>query len=146
MSDDTTDDEMTDGFGPTDEVDDHTPMVTASGKVLSDEDVEYLSTQAELGYERDPEGRWGSNMNKLLGTTDAREWAAAFEHQFRVSPNPDEGTMLAWFACALETGRTAGRQEMCPHPRDGTSTYGDMILCLACGKNISETVDVGEHL
>ena len=126
--------------------DDDEPIVTASGRVLDDDEIERLSTEAEFGYEQDAEGRWGSNMNRLLDTTDAREWAAAFEHQFRVSPNPDEGTMLAWFAGALETGRRQGRQELCPHPRDDVGTYGDVILCRVCGKNVGENVEVGDHL
>ena len=56
--------------------------------------------------------------NELLNTTDAMVWAAEFCRTFngyivapekRLTPDPrlviDEGTMVTWFANAIETGR-----------------------------------------
>ena len=43
---------------------------------------------------------------KLLSTTDAMVWTSEFLAQFPV--NIDEGTMISWFANAIETGRDAG--------------------------------------
>lgn len=46
----------------------------------------------------------------LVGETDARAWAERFAHRASVgSVDPtDAGTMLAWFAVAIEAGRSAG--------------------------------------
>lgn len=49
--------------------------------------------------------------NNLLNTTDASRWAAAFLQRFSGVYPLDEGTMLAWFASAIETGRTAGQSQ-----------------------------------
>jgi hypothetical protein len=45
---------------------------------------------------------------ELLATTDAREWARGFLGVFP-DCGVDEGTLIAWFANAIETGRNAGR-------------------------------------
>ncbi len=50
-------------------------------------------------------------VRRLHATTDASVWAQEFMHLFRNCPTPDEGTMLGWFANAIETGRTAGLPE-----------------------------------
>lgn len=56
------------------------------------------------------------NDTDLHGDTDARHWAERFASHFRIirvdslSDLDTEGTMLAWFASAIETGRMA-RQE-----------------------------------
>jgi hypothetical protein len=44
--------------------------------------------------------------HELLQTTDASVWAREFVKKFSIA---DEGTMLAWFAGAIETGRDASR-------------------------------------
>jgi hypothetical protein len=121
-------------------------MVTATGNVLTDADIEALSAEAEFGYSRDAEGRWGANMNRLTSTTDAMEWAEAFVHQFggeRVSTHgicPDVATMLAWFAGALETGRSAGRRELCPHTDEhghgAIDLAADLTMCRICGATL----------
>lgn len=47
--------------------------------------------------------------NELLNTTDARVWAKEFMLLFgETKENIDEGLMIAWFANAIETGRSAG--------------------------------------
>lgn len=43
--------------------------------------------------------------NDLHDTTDAQKWAKAFCER---NPDADEGTMIGWFANAIETGRSAG--------------------------------------
>lgn len=68
----------------------------------------------------------------LLSTTNAQEWAAEF---CRLNPDMDEGLMISWFANAIETGRNFGRKELCPHRK--ASQYDDLILCNACGANLS---------
>lgn len=45
----------------------------------------------------------------LHDTTDAQVWAKEFCHLF---PALDEATMIGWFANAIETGRTAGINQM----------------------------------
>ena len=53
-----------------------------------------------------------SDPNFLLNTTDAAEWAAEWCRIAREIEQADdgrqvidEGWMIAWFACAIETGR-----------------------------------------
>jgi hypothetical protein len=87
---------------------DDTPMVTKTGKVLSDADVAALADEAEMGYEM-PEGDPIAKI--LLSTTDAAVWAHHFQQQFRLV-TPDEYTMLTWFANAIETGRSAGQGQV----------------------------------
>ncbi len=41
--------------------------------------------------------------------TDAAIWAAAYEERFP-DKTPDWGTLVGWFANAIEAGRTAGRE------------------------------------
>lgn len=48
------------------------------------------------------------NYNYLLSTTDARKWAEAF---CQLCPDMDEGTMIAWFANAIETGKAHSTAE-----------------------------------
>lgn len=50
-------------------------------------------------------------MIDLNATTDAMEWAKEFD---RIFPDvwPDLNIMLAWFANAIETGRSAGLKEI----------------------------------
>jgi hypothetical protein len=40
---------------------DNTPLVTKTGKVLTDEDIEALADEAERGYTRTEDGRWVVN-------------------------------------------------------------------------------------
>jgi len=56
----------------------------------------------------------------LHGDTDAAHWAERFAARFELrrlgecdcfTPPDAEGTMLAWFAGAIETGRAAGQAE-----------------------------------
>lgn len=64
--------------------------------------------------------------------TDARTWAREFVERFigeRVGDRPDEGTLLAWFATAIESGRTAG---LPAHARPGNSTHPESY-CHRCG-------------
>jgi hypothetical protein len=88
----------------------------------------------------------------LLATTDAGLWAEEFVRIFNGatigSPQEnhssghtyvDEGTMLAWFANAIETGRNFGRKETCSHSKAG---YGAMA-CPDCGV-LMEDLDVEE--
>jgi len=59
------------------------------------------------------------NDTDLIGDTDASHWAERFASMFALvrqntAPGEDEmpdteGTMLTWFAGAIETGRDAGR-------------------------------------
>lgn len=41
----------------------------------------------------------------LYRTTDAAVWTDAFIERFGDGPCPDWGTMVGWFANAIETGR-----------------------------------------
>lgn len=72
--------------------------------------------------------------------TDVRRWAEVFVQRVRDMPGLalDEGAMIGWFANAIETGRTAGRQELCPHPEDRLFVHGDLRICGSCGKGLSE--------
>jgi hypothetical protein len=83
--------------------------------------------------------------NKLLGTTDAEVWATEFCRIFdgrlitawplaATHPNDDDvdtGTMIAWLGNAIETGRSAGRKETCPH--EFRWLDGDLFACRVCG-------------
>lgn len=63
----------------------------------------------------------------LLSTTNAREWAQEFLRLFGDKPEAiDEGLMIAWFANAIETGRTAG--EVFGEPRlRGVRVFGRVV-------------------
>lgn len=47
----------------------------------------------------------------LNNTTDAKEWATQFLVNWQRGMTIDAGTMIGWFANAIETGRTFGRTE-----------------------------------
>jgi hypothetical protein len=47
--------------------------------------------------------------SKLHNTTDAMEWTEEFDRLFP-DRRPDSGTMLGWFANAIEVGRVAGER------------------------------------
>jgi hypothetical protein len=82
----------------------------------------------------------------LLGTTDANIWAQEFVRIFggavivqdsAANPNfsgiqVDEGTMITWFANALEVGRSQGRKELCPHD-SVVQLADDLWVCHDCG-------------
>ena len=126
------------------------PIVTKTGKVLTDADMEALSREADIGYQQDEQGKWHSTEKGLLATTDAQVWAAEFCRIFdgyviateptkigssgivTYTPNIDVGTMISWFASAIETGRNAGRKETCLHP-DVVTLADDLASCRACG-------------
>jgi len=82
-------------------------------------------------------------MSTLNDTTDATVWAEEFcrifdgwivrQHTWADHENEiNDGTMVAWFANAIETGRNAGRKETCPHT-DVFSITEDMASCRTCG-------------
>ena len=84
-------------------------------------------------------------MTTLNDTLDAMVWAEEFCRIFngkKVSWSDDEpdeaddiidqGTMVTWFANAIERGRDAGRRELCPHP-DFHVVSEEMKICLTCG-------------
>lgn len=50
------------------------------------------------------------NDNDLFSSTDARVWAQRFVQRAQEIPGipADEGAMIAWFAGAIEVGRSAG--------------------------------------
>ena len=53
------------------------------------------------------------SAERLLSTTDAQVWAEEFMATFAgriVGEAVTEGTMIGWFANAIETGRSAGIQ------------------------------------
>lgn len=60
-----------------------------------------------------------ANARDLLSTTDAQVWARAFMERFGGltvgEGTVDEGTMIGWFANAIETGREAGRKLIAIH-------------------------------
>ena len=65
--------------------------------------------------------------------TDAAKWTDEF---MRINPlGPDWGAMVAWFANAIEAGRTAGRRETCAHHWFVLSD--DLVLCKRCGKGLT---------
>ena len=95
----------------------------------------------------------------LLGTTNAMVWAEEFCRIFNgkmimstdgMPDDPqdgrfsahyiDEGTMVGWFASAIETGRTFGRQETCPHTDWHVVSEG-MKLCPICGLAVYAEAD-----
>lgn len=51
--------------------------------------------------------------NDLVGETNAQVWAKRWIEVIAEHPNipTDEGTMIAWFANAIESGREQGRRE-----------------------------------
>jgi hypothetical protein len=70
--------------------------------------------------------------------TDAAKWTEEFllrQAQRAGQPGPsnaDEwGTMVGWFANAIEAGRAAGRVETCPH--EDLFHAAGMVICRACG-------------
>lgn len=83
----------------------------------------------------------------LTDTTDALVWATEFCRIFNghtiigedyaaggggvPDRNVDVGGMLAWFASAIETGRSQGRRELCPHKFSQLAP--DCWACLDCG-------------
>lgn len=86
----------------------------------------------------------------LLATTDATVWAEEFCRIFNrhmvtdtvtrpptkyERPLVDPGTMVAWFANAIEVGRAVGRKETCPHaPEDMFAIADDLSSCRKCGE------------
>lgn len=82
----------------------------------------------------------------LLATTDAMIWAGEFcrifdgfqiipgEREYIDAQVVNEGTMVGWFAAAIELGRNAGRKETCPHTvmidLDG------LEVCRVCGGTV----------
>jgi len=61
--------------------------------------------------------------------TDARLWASEFVRLF--GNDPDEGTMLGWFANAIEAGRDATPAPLAPHPGEH---HDYRMACLSCGE------------
>lgn len=93
-------------------------IVTKSGKTLTDDDISALAAEAEMGYNIHDDG----TVTKLMDTTDAAVWAREFCRLFDGwhvwADGPDnrpqiltEGTMIGWFANALEVGRSAGMKQ-----------------------------------
>jgi hypothetical protein len=82
-------------------------------------------------------------VSTLNDTTDAMVWAEEFcrifqgrliiteDKPYGIGPGVDESTMVTWFANAIETGRAAGRKELCPH--DNFSIDAEMMVCRDCG-------------
>jgi hypothetical protein len=104
-----------------------TPSSRPTPHSLSPDAAEVLAREAEMGYTND-----GDSVGKMLiNTLDAEVWARAFRQQFG-DVMPDEGTMLTWFANALETGRSFGRKELCPHA-DPIQLADDLYCCRDCG-------------
>lgn len=107
---------------------------------VSPDAAEALAREAEMGYDT----RTGDSIGKiLLNTTDASVWAHHFKDQFG-DVAPDEMTMLTWFANALETGRSAGRKETCPHD-DTFSLDATMDCCRTCGSLLDAPPTLEEH-
>ena len=61
------------------------------------------------------------NALDLLNTIDAAKWAATFVETF---PEANYGTMIGWFANAIETGRSHPRARTEAGPREDY-TIGD---------------------
>jgi hypothetical protein len=73
------------------------------------------------------------NQERLLSTTDASVWAEEFMAEFGDRKQDiDEGLMIGWFANAIETGRSQGRKETCPH-REFSVLGDDLCICNTCG-------------
>lgn len=75
--------------------------------------------------------------------TDAAKWTDEFmrvKHEIEAAGDgrsPDDwGWMIAWFASAIEAGRTAGRRETCPHYTDRLTLADDLIMCGTCGATL----------
>lgn len=63
--------------------------------------------------------------NELLQTSDAQQWAREFIARFGAKlVEIDEGLMLAWFANAIETGRTFGYEKGLREGRRGSNGRG----------------------
>ena len=83
----------------------------------------------------------------LLGTLDAMVWAEEFCRIFNFRTirgdgaagggDVDPGTMVAWFANAIELGKSAGRKETCPH-EDMIRLADDLMSCRTCGSVFEE--------
>lgn len=71
--------------------------------------------------------------------TDAAKWTDEFLSRNllvnRAGFTPEHadawGSMVGWFANAIEAGRTAGRVETCPH--SDRAVFGDLVMCRTCG-------------
>lgn len=88
-------------------------------------------------------------MTTLNDTTDAMLWAEEFCRIFNrqtiydveqegnvISP----GTMVGWFANAMEVGRREGAQKFCPHNMNNRTELADALtMCQRCGKVWSES-------
>lgn len=72
---------------------------------------------------------------------DAARWARAFakierDGNLRPEDNDRIGWLVGWFANAIETGRTAGRQETCAHPPEKQQMLDRaelLAVCHQCG-------------
>jgi hypothetical protein len=80
-------------------------------------------------------------MTGLMDTTDAMVWAQEFCRIFNGQTITDAddaqycvdvGTMVSWFANAIEKGRDTGRRELCPHLAV-TDLVDGMRTCRDCG-------------
>jgi hypothetical protein len=76
---------------------------------------------------------------RLINTTDAVVWAEEFCRIFDgkfVNTDVGQDVMLTWFANAIETGRNAGRKELCPH--EFHQLGDDLWACTDCGTVTSD--------
>lgn len=82
------------------------------------------------------ETRTNAEILMIMGT-DAAKWTDEFMlvQAKPETPPLDWGTMVGWFANAIEAGRSAGMKATCPHTN--TTPYGDdpapLVLCNRCG-------------
>jgi len=71
--------------------------------------------------------------------TDAAKWTDAWQQinpDARVTSGDVWGSMVSWFANALEAGRAQGRRERCGREHDWFELSPDDSLCRECGHHL----------
>ena len=124
----------------------------SEGQDLVNDEEMYPEYYCEYGLRVHPELFTSTQelTARLHSTTDAMVWATEFCKLFLVLTREgcvlgDEGTMVGWFANAIEIGRSAG-QEVTSIPQTGYVYY----RCQKCGtmtppKQLEPSDDLGPH-
>lgn len=83
------------------------------------------------------------NDNDLIGEFDAMVWTERFVKRVTATPTiaTDEGTMLAWFSCAIMAGYDWARRKPAPSPSEWMNAITDDTPCFISGCDYTD-IDV----